>query len=304
MPRARSRLGSLAKPLIRTVHDETVRESEVRLPPERRDLELVEFLRENLLGDLASDSSLERDVRAHAARCERLLAVIARFLASAQTDGTRPRMLEVGLGSGYVTTALRWRFGRDVDLFAVDSPARALVASPRFGAYLASHEVRFEPADLLAGPVRAFAGIDFDVIVLSEVVEHLPPPDVPRVLSGLVERLSGGGVLVASSPNLQSFHRRASLALGSGRIFDLPIPLDYADGTFGHLRLYGRAEVEELFAHVGLEVAHWEYVDWESLFIVSSGLKGALLRAGQRLLPRALPALASGWIAVARRSGS
>lgn len=302
MLRARSRPGSLAEAWIRTVRHETVREPQ--LPREGRDLELVEYLRENALGDAAHDSCLERDVRAHAARCEPLLAVIVPFLPSARTDGTRPRVLEVGLGSGYVTTALRWRFGRDVDVYAVDSPARALVASPRLASYLETHDVRFEPADLVAGPLGAFGGVDFDVIVLSEVVEHLPPPDVPRALSGLVERLRPRGILVVSSPNLQSFHRRASLALGSGRIFDLPIPLDYADGTYGHLRLYGRAEVEELFAHAGLELAHWEYVNWESLFIVSSGVKGALLRAGQRLLPHALPALASGWIAVARRSGS
>jgi 2-polyprenyl-3-methyl-5-hydroxy-6-metoxy-1,4-benzoquinol methylase len=248
---------------------------------------LVRLRDESLVG--ARTPEAERDLRAHAARCERLVSAVARFL-----PGAGGQVLEVGFGSGYVATALRWRLGGEVELYAVDHPARALVGSEPLRAFLERHRVGFAAADLTAGPLSAFPGLAFDVVVLSEVIEHLSPTDVPGVLHGLAGRVAEGGVLVLSSPNLQSFHRRVSFALGGGRLFDSPVPLPEADGTFGHLRLYGRAELEELLEGAGLALVHWEYGDWDAEFI-----GGALLRRAQRLAARAVPALGSGWLAAA-----
>jgi SAM-dependent methyltransferase len=249
---------------------------------------LLEHLRRHLVPGAGLD---ERDLRAHALRCERLVAALASALAG--TGGAR--VLEVGLGAGYVVAALRRRFGDGLELYAVEHPARTLPHGAAFGTYLEEHRLAFEPADLLEGPLDAFPGVAFDAIVCSEVIEHLPPHRAADVLAGLGARLAPGGVLVLSSPNLRSFHRRASLAAGSGRILDLPLPLPEADGTYGHLRLYARSEVEQLLAHVGLELVSWEYVDFEAAFI-----GGRVLRTLQRLVTRLVPSLSSGWIALAR----
>jgi hypothetical protein len=118
-------------------------------------------------------------------------------------------------------------------------------------------------------------------------------PLVERLLG---ERLADGGALVVTSPNLRSFHRRVSFALGRGRLFDPPVPLPEADGTLGHVRLYARGEIQELLGAAGLRVVHWHYADWEAGFIASP-----LLRATQRAAARLAPPLGTAWLAVAAR---
>jgi SAM-dependent methyltransferase len=250
---------------------------------------LLEHIRRHVVPGAAVD---ERDLRAHVVRCERLVAAIEASLPASD----RPRVLEVGLGAGYVVAALRRRFGDALELYAVEHPARTLPQGASFAAYLDEHRLAFESADLLEGPLIAFAGVAFDAVVCSEVIEHLPPHALADVLAGLTRRLARDGVLVLSSPNLRSFHRRASLAAGSGRILDLPLRLPEADGTYGHLRLYARSEIEELLRHAGLEVVSWEYVNFEAPFV-----EGRVLRTLQEVLPRLVVSLSSGWLVVARQ---
>lgn len=242
------------------------------------------------------DAALERDVRAHALRCAHVVEAVHRFAPPADPL----RVLEVGFGSGYVAAALRHRFGDRLRLAAVDHPARAPASDAALRAELELRGIAFEQADLAAGPLRAFADERFDAVVLSEVIEHLSPPIVPGLLLELGGRLAERGALVVTSPNLRSFHRRLSFALGSGRVLDLPVPLDEADGTFGHVRLYARADMEELAAAAGLRLVHWEFADWESELLAGAGVKGRLLRAGQRLAARLVAPLGTAWLAVAR----
>ena len=241
---------------------------------------------------------LERDLRAGALRCARVVDAVARFAPPAAPL----RVLEVGLGSGYVAAALRYRFGDGVRLWAVDHPSRAPAHDSGLQAELERRGIAFEQVDLAAGPFDAFAGERWDAAVLSEVIEHLSPPLVPQVLGALGERLVADGVLVVTSPNLRSFHRRVSFALGRGRVLDPPLPLDEADGTLGHVRLYGRTEIEELAAAGGLEVVHWEYADWESELFAGGSLRARLRGGGQRLAARVAPPLATAWLAVLQRA--
>lgn len=258
---------------------------------------LVEVLRrEAFLPPL--DDALERDVRAHALRCERVVAAVDRFAPTADPL----RVLEVGLGSGYVAAALRHRLGDPLRLWATDHPARAPARDPALRAELERRGIAFEPADLAAGPLVVFPDERFEAVVVSEVIEHLSPPVVPELLLGLGDRLADGGVVVVTSPNLRSFHRRVSFAVGRGRVLDVPVPLQEADGTLGHVRLYGRAEVEELAAAAGLRVVHWEYADWESGLLAGAGTRGRLMRWGQRVAGRLAPPLATAWLAVSRQA--
>lgn len=243
------------------------------------------------------DAALERDVRAHARRCARVVEAVRRF---APHDDPL-RVLEVGLGSGYMAAALRHGFGERLRLSAVDHPARAPARDPGLRAELERRGVAFEAVDLAAGPLQAFADERFDAIVASEVIEHLSPPAVPGLLLSLGERLGDDGVLILTSPNVRSFHRRVSFAVGSGRLLDVPLPLEEADGTLGHVRLYGRAETVELAAAAGLRLVHWEYADWESELLAGESAKARLLRGGQRLAARLASPLATAWLAVTRR---
>jgi len=240
---------------------------------------------------------LERDIRGGALRCARVVEAVARFAPPAAPL----RVLEVGLGSGYVAAALRHRFGDGVRLWAVDHPSRAPAHDPELRTELERRGIAFEQVDLAGGRLEAFAGERWHAAVLSEVIEHLSPPLVPQVLGALGERLVDDGVVVVTSPNLRSFHRRVSFALGRGRLLDPPLPLDEADGTLGHVRLYGRAEIEELAGAAQLEVVHWEYADWETALFAGGSVRARVRDGSQRLAARLAPALGTAWLAVLRR---
>lgn len=250
-----------------------------------RNLELLEpAARETLMGERRRE-----DFECNAIRC---LAVVRR-VGEALRDGGR--VLEVGIGYGLVTTALRFELGDRVELYAVDHPARGYVGVEAFRRYLEEHAIRFEPVDLLAQSLP-WPGLEFDAIVFSEMIEHLPPTEVPGVLVRLRERLRPSGRLIVTSSNLQSFHRIASLAFGRGQVLDPPFPLDYAGGTYGHLRLYDRQDMEVLLERVGLRLIDWEYLNWEFVYLLRDSPRGRALYWLQRLLPGLVCRWSTSWL--------
>ena len=112
-----------------------------------------------------------------------------------------PRALELGAGSAYVVTALRWRYGPTIDLYAVEHPN---IANQALRSAFAERAINFEPHDLTARGIP-WPDRDFDLIVLGEVIEHLPPTSVPDLLKELGSRLMKTGALIISSPNPQAF---------------------------------------------------------------------------------------------------
>ena len=98
------------------------------------------------------------------------------------------RVLEIGSGLGYLTYALNREGYR---CLGVDISAEAVrAASARYG----DHYV--------CAPVESFAiehRRQYDVVVATEVVEHLP--DAPTVFRTLVSLLRPGGCLVITTPN-------------------------------------------------------------------------------------------------------
>ncbi len=119
-----------------------------------------------------------------------------------ELDGLR--VLDFGFGSGSLLLALPERcrlYGVDVSVSAVESARR----DERFAAYA---DARFQavPED----QPELLPGEEFDVIVTSHLLEHVP--DDARVLEELLARLAPGGTLVVfvpiEEPDYILFHRR------------------------------------------------------------------------------------------------
>jgi SAM-dependent methyltransferase len=116
---------------------------------------------------------------------------VDRYLAG-RDDRDRVRLLEVGSGLGYLTYALA---RRGYDVKGIDLSAVAVErARQTYGA-------RYEQADVavLAGraPER------FDVVIMTELIEHVPDPaGMLRVVEGV---LSAGGEIVVTSPDKAYF---------------------------------------------------------------------------------------------------
>jgi HAD superfamily hydrolase (TIGR01549 family) len=118
----------------------------------------------------------------------------ARFRAVLQALDAQAgeRILEVGCGSGSYTRELA-RAG--TELTATDyTPSQLAQARRNVGAQASEVVFRIEDAQRLTFPDG-----EFDKVLLSEVIEHVPHPD--RAIAEAARVLRPGGLLVASTPS-------------------------------------------------------------------------------------------------------
>jgi SAM-dependent methyltransferase len=163
--------------------------------------------------------------------------------------GPALRVLDVGCGDGTIAALASERLP-DSTVVALDWAAGAVAGARRRG--LAGVRASVDDAGL---PFRPHA---FDVVLMSEVVEHLVDPDLALAEARRV--LVPGGVLLLSTPNLAAWFNRLLLLVGVQPVFSEVSRI----GVFGrpgrvlagHLRLFtARALAEDLKAHGFVEVA-------------------------------------------------
>ena len=179
-------------------------------------------------------------------------AKAASYFANARRDWVEPMapdprrvVLELGCGNG-ATGALALRQGK----------CGAWVGIERQGA--AAAEAARVLSDVLVGDVDAldipYAEASFDLLVLGEVLEHLPDPDATlRRLAGLVKP---GGEVLASTPNIS--HWRVIAGLLAGRF-------DYeAEGVMDrtHLRWFTPRSLKRAFEQAGLTQVRVRALGW------------------------------------------
>ncbi len=178
------------------------------------------------------------------------------------------RLLDVGCASGGLLALLRPQAGHLAGLELSPSAAQA-------AAQIGDHVV----CGALEDPQLPFEAGSFDLVVLADVLEHLPDP-----AAGLARAAAwcrSGGAVVVSVPNVAHWHARLTLLRGRW-------PQDDS-GTFdaGHLRWFTRDSLRALLTGADLR-------DVELAAIVPA-LRNHLRPA--RLAERAEPA----WQALGRR---
>jgi SAM-dependent methyltransferase len=250
-----------------------------------------------------SPDEIARSRRFAWADTERCLAAtgLARPVLAARREA---RVLDVGAGYLYMSSAFRMVFGAGLNLCTLEHPARTgTLTNDRFVSALEELRVELRTADL-AQEELPWEEESFDVVLFCDVIEHMEPTVVPAVVERLGRLLRPGGRLVISSPNLPAFCRLASLAFGRGAIQAAAVPLEYAGGTYGHIRLYGRVDMEELMSETGLRLADWRFLNWEQVFLPRDSLGRRLMYAGQAIAPLFARRLATSWIAACERDAA
>jgi 2-polyprenyl-3-methyl-5-hydroxy-6-metoxy-1,4-benzoquinol methylase len=155
----------------------------------------------------------------------------------------RSRVLDLGCADGSVAATLRrmgcrvWGVERDPD---DAEAARSWCESVL--------EADLETVDLAA----SFAGQEFDVVLMLDVLEHLADPTRLLFQAGRVLDRVGWGVI--SLPNVAHLSTRLALLDGQFRYRDTGL----LDRT--HLRFFDRQGVEGL-----LDAAGWAAFDWEAV---------------------------------------
>ncbi|MGD6745653.1 methyltransferase domain-containing protein [Streptomyces sp. BH106] len=174
----------------------------------------------------------------------------ARILATALSGTRRATVLDIGCGDGTAaaTTARLLSRPDEHHLIGIDWSQDAL----RRAARRVPRVVRGE----LTGHGLPFADASADVVLLSEVVEHLVDPDA--ALDEIRRVLRPGGHLMLSTPNLAAWYNRALLLAGVQPVFS-EVSLRAIHGrpgteVVGHLRLYTARALREFVAASGFEV--------------------------------------------------
>ena|ERR1700674_5603418 len=136
------------------------------------------------------DQRWSREEFANALQASRCAAIVGGL---ACLDLTRPRILDLGCGSGWLSAILA-QFGPTTGVDLSDHAVRE--ASKRYP------WVQFYAANILEWNERSQLG-EFDVVVSQEVIEHVS--DQLKYLSTAVNFLRDGGFLLLTTPNARAF---------------------------------------------------------------------------------------------------
>jgi len=135
----------------------------------------------------------------------------ARILSLLPPADERSRILEVGVGYGFLATLIRTLFPR-CKIIAVEQPSREYLFLREYREFLESQKVHLICSDVAVDGIP-FQRCSFDTVTFCDVIEHLPfPPDF--VLSEIRRVLSPGGYLIISTPNKATLSRRIEFLLG------------------------------------------------------------------------------------------
>lgn len=134
------------------------------------------------------------EVVSEAARVGKPFAKIRRWWSGDDNQGqyaarAGEKMLDVGCGSGLTLLEAR----------NIGVEAWGIEADPNVKPFADALDLRIHHGSLHDNP---FAGVNFDLIVLNQVIEHIPEPD--KALELIRKRLAPGGRVIMVFPNTKS----------------------------------------------------------------------------------------------------
>ncbi|MEY9857102.1 2-polyprenyl-3-methyl-5-hydroxy-6-metoxy-1,4-benzoquinol methylase [Catenulispora sp. GAS73] len=178
---------------------------------------------------------------------DRTVRQIGMLTGIVRAAGRPLRILDVGCGDGAATAqAARACPGHEV--IGMDWSGEAVKRAASFGLTVVQGSVD--------SPGLPIADASVDVVVFSEIIEHLV--DTDAALGELRRVLRPGGTLLLSTPNLAAWFNRGLLALGVQPLFS-EVSLRAIHGrpgreVVGHLHLFTRRALVSLLAANGFRV--------------------------------------------------
>jgi len=217
-----------------------------------RDLELyLEDVRESLLAfpfDPAQDpGTLEEVVEAFDMARPRLnvLAALVRRNGGVVAD--------ISCGLGFLSVLLQ-RLGLEVIATERDLSAGRFARAE--GVDAVYYEIGRSPLPIEPGSL--------DVLVLSEVLEHVKRPPI-AILRELAEGLKNGGVMLLTTPNIARLAHIELLSAGENFLEPFPEEIEWNEDPTDHIehvREYSVREVVEAVEDAGLEVEQVLMTGW------------------------------------------
>ncbi len=161
---------------------------------------------------------------------------LARAQALARIIPPGSRVLDLGVGDGAILKYLVEQ--RGVDGYGLD-------ISPRAVAFCRAQGLKVDLADVNR-PLGSAIGDHYDVIIMSEIIEHIPDPE--RLLDSLRHRAT---TLLVTVPNTGYHQHRLRLLLGR-------FPLQWVVTPGEHLRFWTVADFRWWARQMGFRITHQE----------------------------------------------
>jgi len=190
---------------------------------------------------------------------------IAAILYYIETNGlSRVRILNAsGLASGHQDLSIAGFLRKNIDIslewVAIESPA-----SPYHGGLIFQEHMRREGIEIkLMDFTKDFDRWDFqeskyDVIIFTEIAEHLDHTTLLHALSFIRGIMANNGILILTTPNLVHLANRVRFLFGigsSGYFGDGITNLEA--GLYGHVAQYDIGMIGRLLKDVGFKIDWW-----------------------------------------------
>jgi 2-polyprenyl-3-methyl-5-hydroxy-6-metoxy-1,4-benzoquinol methylase len=160
------------------------------------------------------------------------------------------KICEIGMGYGYIAIPLR-KLIPTCSLYAVEKPTREYMGSSTYNNFMKDYNIDLKEADVTTQRLP-FNDESFDVIIFSEIMEHISPVAVTWVFSEVRRCLRDGGMAIITTPNILRLRNRIRFLLGKNI---LASPATIVGGTYEHIREYSHSEVRELLLASGFQKA-------------------------------------------------
>ncbi|MBI2589461.1 methyltransferase domain-containing protein [Candidatus Berkelbacteria bacterium] len=139
-----------------------------------------------------------------------------------------------------------------IDWTVFESPTSPYLENKTLKKMLAEYEIKLELSDFTEDE-KLYGDKIYDVILFTEIAEHLDHTTLLRSLEAIRDRLAPNGIIILTTPNLASLGSRLSLLRGNG---DLGYWGDgranREDGLWGHIVYYDIRRLKRLLADSGL----------------------------------------------------
>jgi 2-polyprenyl-3-methyl-5-hydroxy-6-metoxy-1,4-benzoquinol methylase len=215
---------------------------------------------------------------------------IAKNLALQHTESGMS-VFDIGPGKGTILHMLYAKFGANIKLSALDRHPKVLENLPKNTSLIQMNLWDFLNYEM---GVKEFPIRDesFDLVVLTEVIEHVIFPQI--LVSEIARILRPNGLLIISTPNIHMLGNRLAMLIGKNKIF----PKVGAEGFISKINYHP-------YGHVG----HYNFKSLEGLlapwFIIEKKIGAAfnvpILRYFQPLFSKLFPTLATGIVMLAKR---
>lgn len=183
--------------------------------------------------------------------------------------GEKLKILDVGCGDGRLLNKIK-----NQELFGVDVNLKELEKAEQRGVVTSRLNIDIEPLP--------YKDDFFDVIISSEVVEHLLVPD--NLIKEAYRVLKNDGIFIVTTPNVASLGRRIMLFLGKNVFFESS---PYDKDAVGHLRYFTADSLKKLFRKYGFKITKLssDLINFDSHgFLKSKKLAKFFPRLGRTLI--------------------